>query len=432
VTPDPPGGSGLSAAWASLREREFRRWFLSQSLSSSGTFTQAVGQAWLVIQLHGGGLALAVVTGATFVPTLLLGVLLGTLSDRYDRRRLLVATQTAQLLIAGTLAVLTAAGLARIWLLAVFALAMGVAFAVDAPARQIYVLDLVGSDQLTSAISLNEVAINASRVIGPAFGGIVIALTGVWVCFAVNALTFLPALAVLHAQRTLSGGGRGPVRTTEPSGADGEQVSRPSGVPVDPAAGGPNRIRDGWVYSWHTPAIRASLLLAVAAGAVYNIGIVVPLMAARVFHVGGGGYGAMLAAFGLGAVPGALLSAVRGSAPRGPEVRHLALAAGLVAAACAYAPTLWLLYLALVAVGASSIWFIARANAFVLLAAAPRIRGGVAGVWTAALPGMNPVTGLVVGAVAGSSGPRVAYAGAGVVMAALAAFASPGLRTPVR
>jgi Transmembrane secretion effector len=152
----------------------------------------------------------------------------------------------------------------------------------------------------------------------------------------------------------------------------------------------------------------------VTAGAVYNISVFMPLLATEVFHVDGGGYGIIAAAFGVGALPGTILAATSGPVPSGRQVRSLGIAMGISVGICAYAPTYWLLLVTVALVGALSMWFIARANAFVMLDSDPALRGRVMGVWTMALPGMNVVTGLIVGTAAESWGPRIAYAGVGV------------------
>jgi hypothetical protein len=170
--------------------------------------------------------------------------------------------------------------------------------------------------------------------------------------------------------------------------------------------------------------------MAVTAGAIFNVGVVVPLLATRVFHVGGAECGAMLAAFGLGAVPGAMCAAASGPQPAGPEVRRLGMLAGVSVLACASAPVYPLMLVGLAAVGLVSIWFIARANALVLLSAEPRMRGRIMGVWSVALPGMNPVTGLAVGASADAWGPRAAYAGVGLAAMLTAAAGWHALRRP--
>jgi MFS family permease len=389
-------------AFGALRSREFRRWFFCQVLSASGSSTQAAGQGWLIVQLHGDGLALAVATGALFMPTLLFGVRFGALSDRRDRRTILMVTQCLQAVIAGAAAALTAVGTMSIGLLVVMALAMGTVFAVDAPARQVYVLELVGNTNIAGAISLNEVALNASRAVGPALGGVIIALTSVWVCFLFNALSFLPTLVVLALQRPA---GRSPSQRAERGS-----------------------VREGIRYALLSPPILACLLMAVTAGPVISVGVVVPLLATKIFHVGGAEYGVMLAAFGLGAVPGALCAAASGPRPTGPELRRLGLATGIVVVACASAPLFPLVLVGLTGVGMVSIWFIARANALVLVSTDASMRGRIMGVWSAAMPGMNPVTGLIMGTSADAWGPRAAYAGVGVAAALAAAAGWHALR----
>ncbi|MGA8016566.1 MAG: MFS transporter, partial [Candidatus Dormiibacterota bacterium] len=183
----------------SLRAPAFRWWFISQVLSVSGTFTQAVAISWLVLQLTGSGLALGLLGSSSMLPLLLGGPLAGALADRVDRRRLLVVTQSTFILLAGTLAVLTLSGSVRVWMLFALAFATGVVAAPDGAARQVFVLDLVGGERLTSAISLNEVVINLSRVLGPALGGVFLATLGTGACFAANAASYLPPLIVLLA-----------------------------------------------------------------------------------------------------------------------------------------------------------------------------------------------------------------------------------------
>lgn len=383
--------NGLNA----LRIPAYRQWLLCQVMSSSGTATQAVGQAWLVLELQGGGTALSVVTGALYLPTLLLGVAFGGLADRFDRRRLLLTTQLLQLSITALLTVLTLSGHITIPALAALALAMGTAFAADAPARQVYVFDLVGPERLASAVSLNEAVINASRILGPALGGLLLGLCGPWACFLLNSLSFVPTALVLLRLKPAATDARPPDTT-------------PGRGSISP--------RDGVRYARANPAIRASLLLAVAAGAVYNIAPVMPLMAQRVFHVGGSGYGAIAACFGVGALPGALYSATRSPNPKGTNIRNLGLAVGTCVVLCAISCTLTMLFATIAVVGCISMWFIARANAFVLVSTPSQLRGRVMGLWTMALPGANTVTGLVVGASAEGFGPRWAYSGVGAVM----------------
>lgn len=282
------------------------------------------------------------------------------------------------------------------------ALAGGCVMALDAPARQVYVLELVGRERTTSAVSLNEVVLNLSRVLGPALGGLLLAAAGTAACFAVNAATFIPPLLVLLAFRPTAPPRRRPVA--------------------------PGHVRAGLRYATRTPVLRATLLLAVAAGFVFNLGVALPLVTTRVFHLGAAGYGAMMAAFGIGAIGGALLAASGGPWPTGRRVRMLAVVTGALVVATGFAPSLVAAFAGLFAVGLVSIWFIALANTVAQVRTEPTMRGRVMGVWTMALPGTAPLTGVLTGYVAETAGARAGFALGGGAMLLAAALTWRSLR----
>jgi len=387
--------SRLSPALGSLRTPSFRWWFLSQVFSASGTMTQGVAQSWLVLRLTGSGLELGILGSCYMLPVLFGGPWAGALVDRVDRRRLLAVTQLLFILLAAALAALTFTGTVRVWMLFALAFATGAVSAPDGAARQVYVLDLVGRERLASAVSLNEVVINVSRVLGPATGGIFLATLGVPFCFVANAVSYLPPLAVLLAQR--------------------RRGSR-SAAPIRPGPPGRGAVRAGLRYAWSTPALRYCLLMAAASGMLFNLGVGLPLLATRTFALGGGGYGLMMATFGAGGVAGALLAASGRGMPSGGSVRRLALLTGVAILATAVAPAAGLAFAALGVTGALSIWFIARANTLAQLRAVPSMRGRVMGVWVMALPGAQPITSPVVGFTAEAAGPRAGFGLAGAVL----------------
>ena len=382
-----------------MRVRSYRWWFISQVLSASGGMTQAVAQSWLVLHLTHSAFLLALTATASFTPLLLGSAWAGSLVDRLDRRVVLVVTQSMYIVLGTALGVLVATGTVRVWMLFAFAFANGCISAVDSPTRQIFVLELVGTDTVASAISLNEVVINASRVLGPALGGALLATVGFATCFFVNAASYLPPLGVVVALLWR----RGWVR---------RQASE--------EGRGPGRVRRGLAFAWRNPAIRYSMLMAVASGMLFNMGSTLPLMATRVFQTGAGGYGAMMATFGVGAVFGAFLAGAGPSWPSGRRVRWLAMLTGAVVCLAAASPKVGLFFAGLALVGFLSIWFIALANALVQLRTEPGLRGRVMGVWTMALPGMTPVTSLLVGGVAtwagGAVGARAAFGLSGVAL----------------
>ncbi len=412
--------AALARSFRSLQVREYRRWSLAQLLSGAGGAASAVAVAWLVVELGGDGVTLGVVTGCMMLPTLLLGSFAGAFVDRFSRRGVLLVTQSVQMLVAACFAVLVFTGMVTLPALIGLSLVQGLAFAVDNPARQLLVLDIVGRERVTSAVSMNEVVINGSRIVGPAIAGVLLVVGHTGWCFVMGALFFVPALIILVLL------GRAGERTSGDAAPSSDaDAANPTPHPATPA----RTWRSSWRYAFSTPAIRATLILAVGASASFNIAVVMPLMVSEVFRAGGGTYGAVAVAFGLGALPGALLSAAGPVDPRSGEVRTLALALAAAVVLAALAPTLPTLFAAMALVGATSMWFIARANAFVMLQTPAGIRGRVMGIWTMALPGSSVVTGLVVGALADALGPRVGYGVVGVCMAAVALIAWRGLRS---
>jgi MFS family permease len=389
-----------------LGVRAYRYWFISQVLSASGGMTQAVAQAWLVLHLTHSAFLLSLTATFTFTPLLLGSAWAGSLVDRWDHRRLLALTQSAYVVQCSALGALVVTGAEKVWMLFAFAFVNGCIGAVDMPARQVFVLELVGPDLAASAVSLNEVVLNTSRVLGPALGGVLLATVGFAPCFFVNAASYLPPLAVVVALLWRRGWAQ---------------------RAVSPDQRGPGRVRRGLAYAWRQPVVRYSMLMAVASGMLFNLGSTLPLLASRVFHLGAGGYGAMMATFGGGAVLGAVLAGAGPAWPSARRVRALGALTGAAVCLAAAAPRAGLLFAGLALAGFLSIWFISLANALVQLRTEPALRGRVMGVWTMAMPGMTPLTTLLVGGVAtwggGASGARYAFGLSGAALLLTAALA---------
>ncbi|MBR7838613.1 MFS transporter [Actinospica durhamensis] len=416
--PDHPDHPPRAASpFAALTFRPFRWWFVTQILSASGGMTQAVAASWLVLQMTGSALALAALSGVTMLPSLLAGAWCGALIDRLDRRRVLIATQSTLTALSLCFYALIETHNAAYWSILALSATSGLVNALDGPARQVYVLDLVGRGRLAGAVSLYEVILNTSRVLGPALGGLMLTVGGPGACVLVNAASFLAPLAVLLALR--------PHRQADNDAEDAadaaqHQSSRVAQASTAARTSRRGATRAGLRYAWSVPAIRSCLLIAAASGILFNSGLMFPLLADRVFHLGGGGYGALLSVFGLGALPGALIAA-RGGEPTSRQVAFLAAATGVATMATAYAPDPVLLYLGMALVGFCSIWMIARANTFVQLRAASEMRGRVMGAWVMALPGASPITGLAIGGLADAAGARIAFAVAGLAMLTIVA-----------
>jgi MFS family permease len=390
-------GAALTRIATVLRRRDFRWWFGSQVMSASGGMTQAVALSWVVLQSTGDAVWLSVLTVCSWGPVLLLGPWAGSLVDRHDRRRTLLVTQSLMLLFGLSLSALSATGTLNIWLILALSLLTGAVAAVDSTARQVYIVDLVGRDGVAGAVGLWEVVLNTSRVLGPGIGGALLATVGPAACFLVNGLSFLAPLFVLWR--------------LVPQGSAGS-----SRQPKEPGA-----IRSGLRYAWHTPVIRACLPLAAAGGMLFTMGIALPVLATRALHLGGGGYGALMAAFGLGALPGALIAAGTHT-PTGPRVRALALATAGSVLLVAWTPVLLLVFAAMALTGFTSIWFIASANTLVQLRSAPEMRGRVMGLWGMALPGTVPLTGFLISGVGEALGARAGFSCSGVALLLTAAL----------
>jgi MFS family permease len=372
-----------------LHVRNYRLVFFSQLVSISGTSMQIVGQSWLLLQLHGGGLALGLLTVAQFLPVVLLSPIGGLIADRVEKRRLLMVTQAVNGLLALLLATLTETGGVRLWMVMVLGAAAGTVSAIDGPSRQVFGADMVPPELVANSVSLNEVVVNSSRVLGPALGAFVIVHFGTASCFFANAASFVPPIIAIKLIRA------GDMHRTA----------------VSPA--GTGQLREGARYAWRTPILRGVILLAASSTAIFNFGVSIPLMATRVLQSGAGGYGSMVAAFGVGAVGGAVCAA-HDHHPAGRRVRSVALAAGAAVVASGFMPNLATELAAQVVSGLFAIWFYSLANALVLVRATPVLRGRVMGLWSMALAATLPISGPLVGSIAETIGPREALSFGGI------------------
>ena len=368
----------------SLRFRNYRLYFFGQVVSISGTWMQGLAQSWLVLQLTGSGALLGLTTGLQFLPMLLAGPFAGVLADRVDKRKLLIVTQSIAGALAIGLGVLTASGAIQLWMVLVFAFLFGCVVAVDNPARQSFLLEMVGPEDLPNAVTLNSVVVNAARAVGPAIGGLLIAGVGIASCFFFNGVSYLAVIGALIAMRP----------------ADLHLAKR--------AGRGPKQLREGLAYVWGNAELRIPLLVMAAIGTLtYNFHITLPLLAKFTFGGGPLAYGILSGVMGVGAVAGGLASARRVDA----SVASLLTSAwvfGALMLLVAVAPTLPLAMAALLLVGAASIRFMATANAALQLGSRPEMRGRVMALWGVAFLGSTPIGSPIVGWIGESFGARTA------------------------
>jgi MFS family permease len=359
---------------------------------------QTIAQAWLVLRLTGSGVSLGVTAALQFTPMLLFGSFGGLIADRLDKRKLLLGTQVTAGLLALALGIITAAGAAALWNVYLLAFLLGCVNVVDNPARQTFVLEMVGRDDLQNAVGLNSVVMNTSRVVGPAIGGILIATVGLTACFFLNAASYVAVIVALLLMNSAA-------LQRQPT------VARQRG-----------QVREGYRYVWTRPDLRAQLaMMAVIGTLAFNFQVLLPLLSTRTFGLGAGGFGGLSAALGIGAVGGGLAAASRRTLS---TVRLVALAGcfGAALAGAALVPTLPFEVVALVLVGATGFAYVATANTSLQLSTTPAFRGRVMALYAIAFLGSTPIGSPIIGWVAQHHGARSALMVGAVATLAAAVY----------
>jgi MFS family permease len=374
------------------RHRNYRIFFTGQLVSLAGTWMQNIALAWLVIELSGSPIAIGALAFWRFVPFTVFGLAAGVVADRIESRKLVMATQASAMAISIALAVVTLTGTATLPIVYVLAALGGIALAFDAPGRQSLTFQMVGPRELPNAVALNSGLFNGSRIIGPAIAGLVIAAVGTGLCFVVNAVSFLAVLAALALVREEE------LRTVE----------------KDPSARVIDGIRRAFAHAWSDPQLRLILAVVTVVSTVgFNFHVLVPLLAADTLHVGPEGFGFLSAAFGLGALVGALAAATF----RHASWRLFAIGTasfGVLALLLAPVQNAFVAGVILVGIGVSFTLFTANANALVQLAAPDHLRGRLISIYLLAFVGVAPVGGLFAGWLAEVGGTSLAFGVAGI------------------
>lgn len=381
-----------ASAFASLSIRSYRTLFISQAIALSGTWIQIVALGWLGLQLTGSGGQLGLIVAAQFLPLLLFAPWGGLLADRSDKKQILQYTQYAYISISAVIGILVFTGLIEVWMLYIFALALGFVRVFEMPARQTIVSELVSPDHLKNAISLNASVNNLARAIGPSIGGIVIAALGIGFCFFFNAFTYIAAAYVLSQIR------------------DGE-MSRSTPAPREP-----HQLRAGWRYAWETPLIRDLLIMITIIGTfTFEFQISLALLAAQSFESDATGYAALMSAFGAGAAIGGLIAASRKETGPAPFLGFGALS-GFSILLASVAPSLGLAIAGMVLVGFFTVNMVSTANSMIQLEAHPDMRGRVMAIWSMAMMGSTPIGGPIIGWIGEYTDARIALATGGAAM----------------
>jgi MFS family permease len=374
----------------SLSNRNYRLFFFSQIVSFTGTWMQTIALMWMVLQLTGSGFAVGLASGLQFLPILLFGAWGGVFADRFDKRKLLIITQSMAAILALALGALAVAGAAELWVVFALTLLLGFVTLVDNPTRQAFVGEMVARAELPNAIGLNSAIVTSARMVGPALAGVVIATAGVAPCFFINAVSFLAVIGALYAMNP-------------------RELRR---APIPPRE--PGRLRAGLRYAWSVPQLRTPLLLMAVAGTLaFNFRALLPIMAETTFGGDAGTFGALSAAMGIGTLAGAL-TAAGWSRPTKRTLLASALAFGTFVVATAVAPTFWTAVAGLMLTGAASAGFAATTNALLQLNSPPEMRGRVMSLYAVVFLGTTPIGAPLSGFVAEQLGVRFALALGGV------------------
>jgi MFS family permease len=385
----------MSPTFEALSVRNYRLYWMGGLVSNTGTWMQRVAQDWLVLQLTHSGSALGITTGLQFLPFLLATPYAGLIADRYSKLRLLVITQCSLAVTAGVLGVLAVTGVVLPWHVYLLALLFGLGTAFDTPARQSFVVDMVGRDILPNAVGLNSASFNVGRIIGPGLAGLLIAALGSGVSatgtvILVNAMSYLAVIASLKAMRA-------------------SELN--SVIPLERAKGA---LREGLNYVRSSPDLVFVFIVAFFAGTFgLNFQMTSALMATGVFHKGAGEYGVLGSIMAVGSLTGALLAARRGY----PRRKLLVLAAFSFAMAEIVAGLMpsYLLFAAwLPVLGITSLTMLNSLQTVVQLSVAPEIRGRVVALYMMTLMGGTPVGAPIVGWIGQTFGARWTLLGGGL------------------
>ena len=402
----------LPSTLRALRYRDFQLFFAGQLISLVGTWMQNVAEAWLVYRLTGSSVLLGLTSFFTQAPVFLLSAAGGIVADRFSRRHVIIATQTASMLLALALAALTLTGVVRIWHIFTLAALLGTVNAVDIPARQTFIMDMVGKADLMNAIALNSAMFNASRVVGPAIAGLLVASIGEGWCFFANAVSYLAVIAGLLAMR----------------------VARHERTPSRSALAD---VVEGFRFVIHNAPIHALLiLLGVLSLTGLPFVVLMPIFADRILHGGAQALGLLTGASGVGAVAGALLLATRESVRGlGRWVALSAAAFSVALMAFGMSRVFWLSMALNLPIGFFMMIAMGASNTLIQTMSPDNLRGRVMAVYSMMFIGMAPIGALLAGVVAARIGAPWTATGGGILcLAASGVFARwlPRLRGEAR
>jgi MFS family permease len=387
--------SEVRYTFRSLRHRNYRIFFASQAVSFTGTWLQLVAQNLLVYDLTESGTALGLLVAVQFAPTLILGAWAGVVIDRYDKRRLMTITSSVMLVAALALGLLVLTDNVSVGAVYALAAVLGLANTFDNPARRTLVNDLVPTDDLTNAVSLNSILVTTARILGPALAGVLVSTVGIGWCFVVNGLSFIAPLVGIW-------------RMDASAFPSTHRVAKEKG-----------QLREGLRYAWSVDDVRLPLLLMAVIGTLaFNYQVILPVFAEEDLGGTDTTYTLLTVTFSVGSLVGSVALARRATV----DARFLGLSAvglGIATAALAVSPNLPIACATLLAMGYASIGVLSGGNAVLQLATTPSMRGRVLALYSVVFLGSTPIGGPIVGRVIDAFGTP-----AGIAIGAVASLAA--------
>jgi MFS family permease len=404
---------GVRNTLRALRHRNFQLFFSGQLISLVGTWMQNIAQDWLVYRLTGSSLLLGVVGFANQIPIFLLAPVAGFVADRWNRQRIIIATQTMSMLLALTLAGLTLGGVIRVWEIMVLASLLGVVNAFDIPARQAFLIEMVGRDDLLNAIALNSSMFNGARIIGPAIAGILVASVGEGWCFFANGISYVAVIAGLLLMRLTR-----------------RAALQKQGSPLE-------NMVEGFRFARHTAPVRALLfLVGFVSLAAMPYTVLMPIFAGRILHGGARQLGMLMGATGVGALLGALtLASKTGVTGLGRWIWMAATTFGASLVLFSLSRHLWLSMALLIPTGFGMMIQMGSTNTLLQVMVPDRLRGRVMSLYSMMFIGMGPIGALLGGVAAARVGaPLTVAIGGSICIVAGAVFARrlPAMRGEAR
>ncbi len=379
--------------FSSLRYRNFRLFWIGQAISLIGTWMQSIGQAWLILKLTDSPFLLGLIGAAQYMPILVLSIFAGSIVDRFPKRHIIILTQTLMAVLAIILWLLTAQGIVNYWHILILASLLGLATSLDVPARQAFMISLVGRDSLMNAIALNSTTFNLARLIGPAIAGLLIAKVGIATTFLLNGISFIPVIIGLFM------------------------------IDIDGVPGGSinknviEGVKEGLIYIKNTTIVfNVIMLMFIVSLFAINFNVVIPVYSKYIFHNDPEIFGFLMSSLGVGSIIGAILVALRSS--RSPNPFVLIMGAIILSAfqmLLAFVSGMYPAMLVLFFIGFGVIIFTALANTTVQLNTPDALKGRAMSVYSLVFMGVTPIGNLFIGGIADIFGVRISIFIGGVL-----------------